>query len=450
MPTSMGRSWGDWVERFHCRESGFEGWRARISQGRGLPTPAVGADGRVYLGGGFGSHEFYCLDVETGQLAWRLRTGDDGPTAGVLSGSYLAFNTESCTLYVADAGTGCVVWQKWLGDPLLSQPAVVGGAAIYAVFPRRGQHWLGAFHLEDGHALWEQPLSHDAITAVVGVEDKVFLSTFDGKVWCFTAKEGQLLWCEDRQATSAPWVVGEKVYVACKRKVAEAGDRRERNTQARRQERAGGERTNAPYESIASVYGKHGKEEMLYNSKFAPYLRAKRGLPGMEGWQEEDAKVGFGAAPASAKLHIAEDTVGEHLVSRAQRYQGSRPVVVDGILYQVTGDELEATNADTGETIWKWCSHHHGSFERSITPPAVANGRVWAGTLDGRVLCWDARSGEVQWSVHVGGPVHWQPAVRGGRVFVGLETGELVVFATGNPKDDGWPMWGGGPGHNLN
>jgi outer membrane protein assembly factor BamB len=45
-----------------------------------LATPAV-VDGKVFLGGGFGSYEFYALDAKTGKLLWQYRTGDDGPTA---------------------------------------------------------------------------------------------------------------------------------------------------------------------------------------------------------------------------------------------------------------------------------------------------------------------------------------------------------------------------------
>jgi hypothetical protein len=36
----------------------------------------------------------------------------------------------------------------------------------------------------------------------------------------------------------------------------------------------------------------------------------------------------------------------------------------------------------------------------------------------------------------------------GGLVAAGLEDGSVVVFDTGDRGDDGWPMWGGGPGHN--
>ena len=74
---------------------------------------------RVIFGGGFGSHDMYALDQATGTLRWHLRTGDDGPTAAVVVDGIVLFNTESCTLMAADADTGALLWEKWLGDPLL-------------------------------------------------------------------------------------------------------------------------------------------------------------------------------------------------------------------------------------------------------------------------------------------------------------------------------------------
>jgi hypothetical protein len=161
-----------------------------------------------------------------------------------------------------------------------------------------------------------------------------------------------------------------------------------------------------------------------------------------------DSSVGFGHAPASAKLHSAEQLIGEAHVSRAWRFQGSRPVVVNGILYDTTGDQLEASDARTGEVLWSWHDAGRIEGERRLTPPAVANGRVWAGTWDGRVISWDALTGDVRWAVKVGGSCHWQPVVSDGWVYAGLENGSLLGFATGDALDTDWPMWGGGPGHN--
>ena len=135
-------------------------------------------------------------------------------------------------------------------------------------------------------------------------------------------------------------------------------------------------------------------------------------------------------------------------MARIWRFQGSRPVVVDGVLFDSTGDRLEARNVETGSLLWSWAAAREHEGERRLSAPAVANGRVWAGTWDGRVIRWDAASGAVRWEVTVGAPCLWQPTVSNGWVYAGLADGSLVGFHTGDPADDGWPMWGGGSGHN--
>ena len=62
---------------------GKSGWVLRLPGGRPIATPAY-ADGMLFVGGGYGSHEFYALDSETGSVIWKIQTGDDGPTAAVV------------------------------------------------------------------------------------------------------------------------------------------------------------------------------------------------------------------------------------------------------------------------------------------------------------------------------------------------------------------------------
>ena len=69
-------------------------------------------------------------------------------------------------------------------------------------------------------------------------------------------------------------------------------------------------------------------------------------------------------------------------------------------------------------------------------------------TLQERIICFHADTGKVLWDAAVRAPCHWQPVVASGWVYAGLEDGSLVGIHTGDPADDGWPMWGGGAGHN--
>ena len=84
---------------FTTPEGRLKGWKTRIPGNRPLATPAA-VDGKVFLGGGFGSHEFYAFDALTGAPLWEHHTHDDGPTAAVVEDGFVAFNTESCELEV--------------------------------------------------------------------------------------------------------------------------------------------------------------------------------------------------------------------------------------------------------------------------------------------------------------------------------------------------------------
>jgi outer membrane protein assembly factor BamB len=365
----------------------------------------------------------------------------------VLADDLVVFNTESCTLEVVEAASGRVVWTKWLGDPLLAQPAVMNGS-VFMVYPKGGQHWLGAFTLKEGRPLWETRLDHDVITAPVVAEGKVYLSTFDGTVWCIDLETGRVHWSQQRQATSAPWVYHGDVYVA-HREDAPGGARQPGDPGRTRAADAMAADPDIPRERTSRFDSGTGELKSSSSLKLAAYLSRKSGEARKSAFYSAmDSSVGFGQTPDSAKLHVAEQLVGEGLVSRAWRFQGSRPVVVNGILYDTTGDRLEASDAASGEVLWSWHDAKLVEGERRLTPPAVANGRVWAGTWDGRIISWDSLSGDVRWAVNVGAPCHWQPVVSDGWVYAGLEDGSLIGFATGDALDTDWPMWGGGCGHN--
>jgi outer membrane protein assembly factor BamB len=78
----------------------------------------------------------------------------------------------------------------------------------------------------------------------------------------------------------------------------------------------------------------------------------------------------------------------------------------------------------------------------------VVNGKPFVGTILGEVCCLAARSGEVLWRVALDEPVTFQLAVVGGRVYAATASGSLFGIETGDPRDDGWPMWGGSAAHN--
>ncbi len=205
---------------------GKQGWVMRIPGSRPIATPAY-ADGMIFVGGGYGSHEFYAIDAETGRVVWQMRTNDDWPTAAVVEDGFVAFNTESCTVIVAEAKTGKVIWQEWLGDPLMSQLAIYKGL-LYIAYPagQRGAqtdssnlrpgHRMLCADLRTGRHLWERKITADVISAPVISGDQLLFTCFDGTSFCLDASTGAIVWQKQNSGTSAPLVAGGHVVTTSK------------------------------------------------------------------------------------------------------------------------------------------------------------------------------------------------------------------------------------------
>jgi Ca-activated chloride channel family protein len=411
--------------------NGFKGWKVHVPDGKPLATPAV-ADGVVFVGGGFGTYDFYAFNAEDGNLKWQYHVGDDGPTAAIVHKGRVAFNTESCILYVLDAQTGDKVWSQYLGDPLMAMPAAAGDK-LYMTYPGGdGYHHISCRNLETGGELWQQPLTAEAITSPIISGDAAFVSCADGTVFHFGADSGKLIWKDQKLATSAPWVVGEDVFVSKRQEQSEGG-------------------TTVQYEGIASLdRGAGGQNNAdLYAYGKADYLNAEEGTAYANDQKKLDSSVGFASAPAAAKLDLAQANLGVGSVSGYWAYQGSRPLVVGGISYNAMGDAVRAVDVKSGKVLWEQRYKPKAAIGgRALTPPSLAGDNLYFGSTDGDVICVRSGDGKELWRFNVGEAIRFQPAVMGGRVFVGTDLGNIFCVNTGDAAADGWAMWGGNAGHN--
>jgi outer membrane protein assembly factor BamB len=426
---------------FRSKDGNKAGWKVVIPGNRPLATPAV-VDGKVFLGGGFGSHEFYAFDAATGKRLWTYRTKDDGPTAAVVADDYVAFNTESCELEVLTV-EGKPVWKKWLGDPLMSMPAVVGGK-VYMAYPNsKGdrKHYLACLELKTGKELWKHEIAGEVITAPVIDEGRVFLATLEGTLYSFKP-DGTLAWQEKKNATSAPVVLNGECYFS----------RRDQTTVKK-----GDKDVPQQHEALARRGGeaKDAVKEIEATRRPADYLDSEmRTRSAVEkSYQLMDANVGFaGPVRGDAKIAQAMSNLGQNSVAGVWSYQGSRPQVAGERLYSAMGDTLKCVDLKSEKVLWKIDPREKKDkgelLDAVLTPPAVVNGRIFLGTASGEVLCLSADTGKKVWSANVGEPIVFQPAVAKGRVYVATSAGSLICLETGDEADDGWLMWGANAAHN--
>src|SRR5262249_16385071 len=131
------------------------------------------------------------------------------------------------TIIVVDEKTGKTVWQEWLGDPLMSQPAIYKGRLFmaYPAGPRSpkssvpGSHRLLSVDLATGKHLWQPAISGALISAPVIAGDRVYVTCFDGTSYAFNFADGSLVWKKENAGTSAPVIANGRVVVSQKQKV---------------------------------------------------------------------------------------------------------------------------------------------------------------------------------------------------------------------------------------
>ena len=137
------------------------------------------------------------------------------------------------------------------------------------------------------------------------------------------------------------------------------------------------------------------------------------------------------------------------------REQQATPIVVDGVAYVATGwSKIYALNAKTGEQLWYYDTKVPGErAPRSCCGiqsrgVAVYKGKVYIGTLDGRVVAVDARTGKLAWETHTfdKDDVFVNTAavrVANGIVYIGNASGEFGGrgFLTAVNADTGKKMW---------
>ena len=419
------------------------GFQVQFASHATITTPTV-YDRAVIVSGGFKSKELYAYEAQTGKPRWAIDLHDDGPSSPACESGVCVINTESCTIFAIDVKTGKQLWSFWLGDPLTSAPTIAKNR-VFASYPAAStsdpkkarppgaSHALAAFELRSGKILWQLWLDSDVMSAPVAVGDFVYVTTFKGTVIKLEQATGKVRYAMRAKATSAPVVQFDKNGV-------------EQMYYTRRGEAAD---ASSPVEEML-IRADHNDPKTRYKAakKRADYIDRKTQNQSdyAAKSKSEDAANGFsGGAPAAANAGVAFDNVGVQSVSSMQNFQGSRVVKLRDRSVNSMGDEVIATDAETGATLWK--HKLPGDLKKQGgflgTAPLAAGGSILFGTLDGKVVRLDPQTGKEIGAWPAGGKVRSQPVVDSGWIYVGTEDGKLVAIDTKDAALTGWPTWGG-------
>ena len=423
------------------------GYEVQFASHAPVVTPTI-YQGKVMVSGGFRSKEFHALAMNTGKSAWSISLDDDGPSTAACEDGVCVFNTESCTIFAVDAETGKKKWAWWLGDPLTSTPAVANGI-VFTSYPATGTagnkprpagatHVLAAFDLHTGKVLWQRWLDSDVMSSPVATDGFVYVATFAGTVMKLEQKTGKFRYAVRARATSTPVVQfhdgTESMYYTSR------ADRKSADPAAP---------AVAPAEEqIIRTDHNEPKTKFKAARKKADYLDKKAQASSHYAAEsaDDDAANGFGGgAPSSANAQAAAGNVGAANVSSMQSFQGSRILHMRGRNVNTMGDEVIATSSETGEKLWSYKLKGDVAKAGGFlgTAPLAAGHSVIMATLKGNVLVLDPETGKARAEYKVGAQIRAQPVVANGWIYVGTTDGRLVAINTHDAGLTGWPTWGG-------
>jgi outer membrane protein assembly factor BamB len=84
---------------------------------------------------------------------------------------------------------------------------------------------------------------------------------------------------------------------------------------------------------------------------------------------------------------------------------------------------VHCLNAKTGKSLWTFLTR-----ARVESSPAVAGGRVYVGSSDGRFYVLDLAGGAKLWEFDAGAPLSASPAISRGRIVIGSQDGRVYCF----------------------
>ncbi|GAA0283065.1 PQQ-dependent methanol/ethanol family dehydrogenase [Alteraurantiacibacter aestuarii] len=168
----------------------------------------------------------------------------------------------------------------------------------------------------------------------------------------------------------------------------------------------------------------------------------------------------YGEQRFSPLADINADNVGDLSLAYAVEFDTNRgqeatPIVVDGTMYLSTAwSKVMAINAATGEVLWRYDPQVDGSkgahaccdvVNRGV---AVWDGKVFVGTVDGRLVALDAATGDEIWDVVTVNQqqpytITGAPRVVRGKVIIGNSGAELGVrgYVSAYDADSGDLVW---------
>jgi outer membrane protein assembly factor BamB len=316
------------------------------------------------------------------------------------------------------------LWTYEAGDSIESSPAIVGGTVYTG--SQKGE--LVALNLENGQVYWKYSTgSPIGESSPAWSDNSVYIGDLGGVLHAVNARDGRVRWTfkTGSEIKSSPVVVGDRVLIGSYDQHLYCLSTS--NGAVLWKVKTGGPVHATPgiQDGIAYIAGcdevfraiRIGDGRQLFQVSSGAYTGASPALRGPGAY--------YGTFNNEVLMVSLTDPGPRWRYRHPQRrfpYYSSAAVVHDRIV--VGGrDKLVHCISGEGQGVWTFATR-----ARVESSPAIAGGRVFVGSNDGRFYVLSLATGAKLWEFNAGAAVSSSPAIANGRVVVGAQDGRLYCF----------------------
>lgn len=368
--------------------------------------------------GGYPNHSMQHLALSEGQFsqAWSASIGEGStdklPLIAqpvVVDNRIFTLDTDS-RLSAFDTQTGKSLWRVNVRDEDEDDPVIGGGIAFSnaILYVTNGYDELLAVNPQDGTILWRKTLPVPARAAPTIIDDRLFLTTLDGRVLALSPSDGSLLW-EHIGISETAGLVGAASPAANFDIVVPVF--------------SSGEVTALRVENGSVAWS-----DNLSNLRVGGGLSS---LSDIKAMPVIDKGIVI-AISFSGRIVAIDERSGQRIWQR--EFGGAQtPWVAQDYVYVLSSDsELVALNRETGAIRWVTALDKYEDDDRDDklhwSGPVLAGGRLLLAGTDGRLLEVVAETGKILAQSRIGKSVALPPIVANKTLYLLAEDGTLLAF----------------------
>ncbi|HXM35531.1 MAG TPA: PQQ-binding-like beta-propeller repeat protein [Pyrinomonadaceae bacterium] len=318
------------------------------------------------------------------KLLWTYEAGESIESSAAIVGGTVFAGSQKGELVALNLDNGAVYWKYQTGSAIGESSPAFSGSVVY-VGDLAGV--LHAINAPDGKRLWTFKTGSEIKSSPIVVGDRVLIGSYDQHLYCLSTRNGSVLW---------------KV------------------------------KTNGPVHSTPSI-----SEGLAFIAGCDELFRAIRIADGQEVFNvNSDAYTGASPAIRGSSAYYGTFNnevlmVGlkDHRIGwryqhpqRKFPFYSSAAVTLNRIVVGGRDKMVHGLNM-AGKGVWTFATR-----ARVESSPAIAGGRVFVGSNDGRFYVLNLATGAKLWEFNAGAPLSASPAIGRGRIVIGSQDGRLYCF----------------------